>query len=238
MAKITEIKANIFESSCQTLVNTVNCVGVMGRGLALEFKNRFPAMFKSYEEICNKQLLEPGMLYLYKDCTPWILNFPTKVHWKHPSQISHIEFGLKKFSETYAAKGITSIAFPQLGTSLGGLQWDDVKKLMYQYLRPLKNIDIEIYHFDPTAKDSLFDKLLQRINRFDVVEYKKYLGINRKQALLIIEAIREGRLHSMMSLQNIKGVGDKTLEMIYRFAADENMQQRIVTEQEKQPALF
>ncbi|MBK8981085.1 MAG: macro domain-containing protein [Ignavibacteria bacterium] len=148
MANIIEINGNIFESNSQTIVNTVNCVGVMGKGIALEFKKRYPEMFKVYAEQCKKGLIKPGILYLYKKSSPWILNFPTKNHWKHPSKLEYIELGLQKFSNEYQKKGIISIAFPLLGTMNGGLKWTDVKVLMYKYLSELENLDVEIYHYN------------------------------------------------------------------------------------------
>ena len=150
MSAITEFRGNIFQSSCQTLVNTVNCVGVMEKGIALEFKNRFPEMYDEYARYCADKRIHPGVLHLWKKSEPWILNFPTKNNWKHPSKLEYIEQGMAKFCATYAIKGITSIAFPELGTRLGGLQWIAVKEVMYRFLEPLPNLEVEIYHFDPT----------------------------------------------------------------------------------------
>jgi len=134
---------NIFSSTAQTLVNPVNCKGIMGAGLALEMKKRYPKMFTSYKNICNKNLLEPGKLQLWKG-EQWILNFPTKNHWKDSSKIEYIELGLDKLIESYKAKGITSIAFPKLGAGLGGLEWEKVRDLMIKKLNHL-DIKIEIY---------------------------------------------------------------------------------------------
>ena len=135
---------DLFNSEAQTLVNTVNCVGVMGKGIALEFKKRYPDMFKSYKSICDKKLLRPGTLQLYKKSDQWILNFPTKDHWRNKSKMQWLEDGLSKFRETYKEKGISSIAFPKLGCSNGGLKWEEVKPLMEKYLTDL-DIKIEIY---------------------------------------------------------------------------------------------
>ena len=101
---IKKIKGNIFNTSCQTLVNTVNCIGVMGKGIALECKLRFPPMFEKYKEYCEKKLIKPGSLQLWKESRPWILNFPTKLHWKDPSKIEYLEKGLEKFQKEYSNK--------------------------------------------------------------------------------------------------------------------------------------
>ena len=135
---------NIFNSKCQTLVNTINCVGVMGKGLALEMKRRYPNMFSLYKEHCNNKLLTIGKLWLYKSDDKWILNFPTKLHWRNPSKIEYLEKGLKKFVETYKDKKITSCAFPMLGCNNGGLDKNQVLPLMTRYLEKC-SILIEIY---------------------------------------------------------------------------------------------
>ena len=113
------IKGNLFTSNRQTLVNTVNCVGVMGAGIALSFK--ISQMYERYVEICNSQLLDVGKLWLYKLEHRWVLNFPTKKYWKRASKIEFLQLGLQKFVDTYKEKGITSIAFPLLGTLNGGI---------------------------------------------------------------------------------------------------------------------
>ena len=140
---IKYVKGNIFEQQVQTFVNTVNCEGVMGKGYALEFKNKFPAMYESYRKVCTKKLLKPGLLLLFKEYgNLWILNFPTKTTWREKSKLSYIEEGLIKFVSTYKEKGIVSIVFPPLGCTNGGLDWNkEVKPLMEKYL---SNLDIEI----------------------------------------------------------------------------------------------
>lgn len=221
MAKITEIRGNLFESTTQTLVNTVNCYGVMGKGIALEFKNRFPEMFEAFYDFCERKKIQPGILYIWNKTEPWILNFPTKKHWRNSSKIEYIESGLKKFSDNYIEKKISSIAFPQLGCSLGGLSWEnEVRPLMYKYLEPLQNLDIEIYEYDPNSRDSFFEKLYQAIHRLDVPDYQKYIGLTKKQSEKIHNGIHTGSVKSMMDLQKINGVGEKALENIYNFTND------------------
>lgn len=155
MIKIERGKT-IFESSAQTLVNTVNCVGVMGKGLALEFKNRYPAMFDKYKSFCDKGAFKPGVLWIYKaEDGKWVLNFPTKIDWKNPSKIEYLEEGLKKFVEIWSDKGITSVAFPLLGCTNGGLNPDEVIPLMEKYLNQCEGLDVTIYDDrEPIIEDS------------------------------------------------------------------------------------
>ncbi len=128
---------SLFLSPAQTLVNTVNTVGVMGKGIALEFKKRYPRMFERYRMFCDDGSLTVGKLQLYKTPNKWILNFPTKEHWRGPSKLEWIESGLRRFAETYRERGIISASFPMLGCGNGGLPWDEVGPLMKRYLDPL-----------------------------------------------------------------------------------------------------
>ena len=141
---INYVSGNIFESTAQTIVNPINCVGVMGAGLARQFRDKYPDMFKRYRKFCLSGLIKPGNLMLYKSTDYWILNFPTKNDWRAQSQIEFIESGLQKFVDTYKQKGITSIAFTKLGCGLGGLDWICVKPIMEKYLNDLP-IDVFVY---------------------------------------------------------------------------------------------
>lgn len=164
MSNTTVKIGNIFESKSQTIVNTVNCVGVMGKGIAAEFKKRYPAMFREYKSLCNAGKVKLGEPYLYRDLTSvGILNFPTKGHWRSASRIQDIEDGLDYFVEHYEEWGIESVAFPPLGCGNGGLKWDDVGRLMYQKLSPLP-IEIELYAPFGTVTTKLHPKFLSQKN--------------------------------------------------------------------------
>jgi len=136
----------LFGSNKQVIVNTVNCVGVMGKGLALEFKNRYPAMFQDYKKRCKKNQVELGKPYLWKSNvgSQWILNFPTKGHWRNKSSIASIESGLTYLAAHAKDWGIESLAFPALGCGCGGLNWAEVRPLIVRHLEPL-GIPIDIY---------------------------------------------------------------------------------------------
>ena len=127
---------DIFQSEAQTLVNTVNCVGVMGKGIAAEFKKRYPGMFKDYVARCERKSIKPGIPYLYKESLfpPYVINFPTKSHWRAASQIKDIERGLRILSEKYKDLGVESIAIPPLGCGNGQLLWESVGPLIYKFV--------------------------------------------------------------------------------------------------------
>lgn len=144
---ITYVVGNLFESPARVIVNTVNTVGVMGKGIAKDFKTIYPEMFCKYQYLCESKMLTIGKLWLYKTPHKWILNFPTKTTWRQPSKIEYIEKGLETFVKMYAEKGITSIAFPPLGCGNGELDWEKhVRPLMEKYLKNLP-IDIFIYRY-------------------------------------------------------------------------------------------
>ncbi|MGM9906756.1 macro domain-containing protein [Limosilactobacillus sp.] len=151
---------NLFLSPAQTLVNTVNVVGVMGRGIAKDFKHYYPQMFDHYRKICQAKQLDVGKLMLSKEepvlyrrkptgkeRQRWVLNFPTKRHWRAKSKLEYVEAGLAKFVDEYDHRGIKSVAFPQLGVGNGGLKWPVVQEMMERYLEPLRiPVYIHIYH--------------------------------------------------------------------------------------------
>ncbi|HWV47765.1 MAG TPA: macro domain-containing protein, partial [Nitrospira sp.] len=136
---------DILKSKAQTLINTVNCVGVMGKGIALEFKNRFPDMYEDYVQRCQRREVKPGIPYLYKTLfPPQIINFPTKDHWKSISKVSDIERGLKHLVEYYKEWGVTSLAIPPLGCGNGQLEWRVVGPLIYRFVKDI-GIPVEVY---------------------------------------------------------------------------------------------
>lgn len=142
---IEYLKGNLFESVAGTLVNPVNCRGVMGKGLALEFKRRWPEMYQEYRKYCQTEDFRVGrpMLFL-GDAHTSILCFPTKDDWRAPSTLAIIEAGLRGLHEFDSANFSTGIAFPALGCGLGGLKWPVVKPLFEKYLGDWP-IGIEVY---------------------------------------------------------------------------------------------
>lgn len=144
---ITYVYGDIFYSPARVLVNPVNTVGAMGNGLAYDFKRFFPAMYESYRELCHDDRFQVGQLLMYRTAHKWVLNFPTKRHFRADSQLEYIEDGLKKFARIFADQNITSVSFPALGTGSGNLNWDEVRPLMEAYLAPLP-ISVFIHLFD------------------------------------------------------------------------------------------
>ncbi len=155
---------SLFDSNAQVIVNTVNTVGVMGKGIAKVFKRKHPKMFQEYKRRCTSGDLEIGKLYLYnEEPDQWVLNFPTKKHWRQPSKPEYIEKGLAEFVRRYESMGIESIAFPKLGCGNGELNWErQVKPLMERYLSDLP-VEIFVHEYNGLGKTDVRDVKRRRL---------------------------------------------------------------------------
>lgn len=218
-----EINGNIFNTKCQTIVNTVNCYGVMGAGIALECKYRYPDMYLRYKELCAKKLIDIGKLYIYKTNKKWILNFPTKKHWKYNSKIEYLEKGLGKFISTYESKGVRSVAFPLLGANNGGLTTEVSMEILRHYLKNI-NIPVEIYHYDPKARDELIDSFKYAILNQNPKLLANLIGIKKEKLEIIIQEVRYNNLRKMMDLTRIKGIGNVTIEKCFQYTMGGDIQ--------------
>lgn len=144
---------DLMAEEAEALVNTVNCVGVMGRGIALEFKKAFPENFKVYANACRRKDVQPGRMFVFERddmFSPWpryIINFPTKRHWRNKSRMADIESGLASLVAEIRERNIRSIAIPALGSGLGGLDWSEVRTRMQAALKELD--DVKIVVFEP-----------------------------------------------------------------------------------------
>jgi O-acetyl-ADP-ribose deacetylase (regulator of RNase III)/uncharacterized protein YwgA len=148
---------DLLQAPVEALVNTVNTVGVMGKGIALQFKERFPINLREYTKACKAGTLVPGTLLVVCDNSlergeQWIINFPTKVDWKHKSSYSYIKSGLEELVRVIAEYNIKSIAVPPLGCGNGGLSWEKVKPLLEEYLSPLDGVEVHIYEPNDAVK--------------------------------------------------------------------------------------
>lgn len=148
---ITYKTGDLFAEDCEAIVNTVNCVGVMGRGIALQFKKTYPENFKVYAAACKRKQVEPGRMFVFETgrlMNPqYIINFPTKRHWRGKSRMEDIESGLVALAEEIRARGIRSIAIPPLGAGLGGLDWNQVRARIEGALSNLE--DVRVVVFEP-----------------------------------------------------------------------------------------
>jgi len=155
---------NLLKDDAEALVNTVNTKGVMGKGIALQFKQAYPAMYKLYEKDAKSGEITIGKIHVYDngalaDGPRWILNFPTKNHWRSKSKITDIEAGLQDLAEKVKTLNIKSIAMPPLGCGLGGLRWEDVLPLIEKHLGNLEGVETHIYppSESPSAKSAIIN---------------------------------------------------------------------------------
>jgi len=218
------IHGNIFSSECQTLVNTVNCEGVMGAGIALEFKLRLPEMFEQYVAHCANGRIEIGKSWVYRPPPSsyerrWVLNFPTKFRWKNPSKVEYLEVGLANFVATYEDQGITSAAFPLLGATHGRLGENVVSRLMIDRLDAC-DIPIEIYSYDPTASDDRFYQLKTALASQTDAELADGMGLSISDVARIRDEIKNNpAVRSIMRLSSIKGIGQRTIKKLFHYTA-------------------
>lgn len=149
MGKIELRTGDILKANAEAVVNTVNCVGIMGRGIALQFKKAFPANFQAYALACDAGEVQPGRMFVFDTgafTNPrYIINFPTKRHWKGKSRIEDIDSGLIALAREVRERRIKSIAVPPLGAGLGGLEWNDVRPRIEAALRDVPDLDVLIY---------------------------------------------------------------------------------------------
>jgi O-acetyl-ADP-ribose deacetylase (regulator of RNase III) len=199
---LTYLQISLFESPAHALVNTVNTVGVMGKGIAAVFKQLYPEMYKEYQRLCREEKLKTGMLYIYRTPNKIIVNFPTKRHWRERSQVAYLEGGLEKFVARYMDYGITSVAFPQLGCGHGELNWErQVQPVMEHYLRDLPiPVYIHIYSPPPGFVPERFD-----------VEFAQQMRVERQR-------ISTNRLWS--DLQQLVGMPDDQVYQLTLFGPE------------------
>ena len=172
------------QQDVDAIVNTVNCVGVMGKGIALQFKKKWPENFKAYAAACKQGDVKLGQMFTFELgalATPrYIINFPTKGHWRSASKLEDIESGLKSLVDNIQNKNIKSIAIPPLGSGLGGLSWIEVKKLIFAYLEPID--DLEVRLFEPN--DSI------KATQLDINTPKPKMTAGRATILALLETYR------------------------------------------------
>lgn len=144
---------DLLADESEALVNAVNCVGVMGAGVALAFRRRFPENYRAYAAACRRNAVEPGRMFVFETGTPtsprYLVNFPTKRHWKDPSRMEDIVAGLESLREEVRARAIRSVALPALGCGLGGLPWPEVRAVIADGLWGLDGARVTVYRPRP-----------------------------------------------------------------------------------------
>lgn len=214
---------DIFESKAQVIVNTVNCQGVMGKGLALAFKQRYPDMFKVYQQECKTGKLRIGRPTLYQDSIPWILNFPTKDSWRANSKLEYLEKGLEFLVAHYKNAGIKSIAFPKLGAQNGKLSWDEVGPLMSEYLSQL-DVDVYVYiaegdreyQYDPLRDSKVKERIWIQFNELalSVDRLCQEVGLSHREAAKVAKSREAMEFKSQAAIGSIEKLAKSSSKKI------------------------
>ena len=222
-------RGDIFESDTQVIVNTVNCKGVMGKGLALAFKQKYPDMFEVYKQDCKTGRLHIGRPTLYQKSNPWILNFPTKDDWRLPSKPEYLSAGLEYLVANYKKVGIKSIAFPKLGAQNGKLSWDDVGPLMTKYLSQL-DIDVFIYitendieyQADVPSKLVTEEEIWKQFNEIalSINRLEDEIHLSKKAAKLVSEKRKSMEFLSQVDVDTIL-LAKRPLEQIKKYIREQ-----------------
>lgn len=209
---------DILEADAEALVNTVNCVGVMGRGIALQFRKAFPENYKAYEARCHRNEVRPGTVIVHSlgrlENPRYVINFPTKEHWKGKSRLEYIESGLKALVEEVRHREIHSIALPPLGCGLGGLDWDEVRWRIEEAFKDLPDVRVLLYEPKgaPAAEKMATEKKVPRMT----VGRAALLGLMRRYlAALMDVGISLLEVHKLMYLMQETGAA---LKLRYRKA--------------------
>lgn len=197
-------QGNLLDADVDALVNTVNTVGVMGKGIALMFKERFPDNFHAYEAACKRKELELGRLFVTESLElngpRWIINFPTKAHWRFPSKLEWIKSGLEELRRVVTEKGIKSLALPPLGSGNGGLDWRDVRPLIETVLGELQNVEVIVYEpttaYQNVSKTTGVEKLTparaliaETVRRYEVLGFDSSILEVQKLAWVLTQVI-------------------------------------------------
>lgn len=212
---IVHRRGSIFTSDADVLVNTVNCSGVMGAGIAREMRLRYPEMYERYRVEAELGRVVIGQVVVDKACSPWILNFPTKKHWRHPSRVSYLRVGLDAFERRAAQGDFQSVAFPLLGASHGGIEPDVSKKLMVDRLQGLP-LEIEIWEYDPKAVDDLLPILREALDRLSVAEVASESALGPAAVAKVREAVSQ--VHQLGQLADLPGLGERSIERLFAYA--------------------
>lgn len=191
---------DLLASNAEALVNTVNCVGIMGRGVALQFKQQFPANFRAYEAACRRGEVQPGRMFVTETgqfAPKWIINFPTKRHWRGASRIEDIEAGLAALVDVVQVFGIRSVALPPLGSGLGGLDWVRVRPLIERSLGSLPETEVLVFEPRPT-NDPV---------PFRVRDKPPVLSAPRAALIALIDRYQRGLMQDSATLLEVQKLG-------------------------------
>lgn len=206
-------KKSIFNMQTDAIVNTINCKGFMGKGIALEFSLRYPDLLIKYQQKCQKNEINIGKMFYYKTDNQIIVNFPTKDDFKLPSQYDWIKKGIKDFKNTYKFHNIASIAFPLLGCGNGELNFNIVKKIIEEEL-VMEPIDIYIC-LDTNSAEGKELEMIKNFNDTRIEDFIDIIEIPKTQSTLLVKY--QNKIKRFYEIQNIEGIGTTTYKKLHNY---------------------
>lgn len=235
---------DILTADVAALVNPVNCVGAMGRGLALQFKRAFPENFRAYAAACARGEVKPGRMFLFETGTPanprYIVNFPTKRHWRARSRMEDIEAGLDALAELIRERNIGSVAVPPLGSGLGGLDWRSVRQRIEEALGGLQGIEVTVFEPHGAPLRSADDDQQWRARSLDEVTEdfeRRGIGLDMAENLPRSELYDRDRARAETERERRTRVLDEVIEDIRRtspgFSASDRLPREAIYDRDR-----
>ncbi len=213
MGKINNKVGNIFNSKADAVVVTVNCIGFMGKGMALECSLRYPEIESVYKLACNRKEVSTGrIMWEYTPGGQFIALFPTKNDYKRPSKLEFISSGLQALVSDIQSRKVNSIAVPRLGSELGGLDWNLVRPLVEQALGPLL-LEVELWEFTPNTSDPFIANIIEHAKR-NPSQFSLQTGISKSLIDSIIRQSDNRRFSSAVDLLSIAGLGKQGVKKL------------------------
>ena len=223
MATFVDLTGNIFSSSANAIVITVNCEGVMGAGIALDAKNRWPEIYDLYSKRCELNGFRVGEIMWADSVSKKVALFPSKKLWRAPSKLSYISDGLDTLRIDIDQMSITSIALPHLGCSNGGLTWSEVKPLIVEKLSTIDGLLVELWKFEQNFVDQDFQKFREVFLSLNPRDASSWISFSKNTEKFIRQVLIESELTNFVQLAEVRGVGKKTLEKIYKAALSDDL---------------
>lgn len=189
----------------------------MGKGIALEFRRRFPDMYEAYKNVCERGDLRPGNILPYRKSKPWVLNFAVKDDWKHPSKVIWIEQCLEKFCDWYPKVGLKSVAFPWMGAMNGGIPLEKIQQITRRYLSTLGDINVEVYTFNPREPDPLYNQLVALKQKQSVQDFKMASGLRIQQTEVLYQILKDKNVTSLSQIAESGIFGKTSLDRLYAY---------------------
>jgi O-acetyl-ADP-ribose deacetylase (regulator of RNase III) len=221
MAQIVNRSGNIFVSDADALIVTVNCVGFMGKGMALECALRFPEVEQEYVKACKTGLIDIGHIYwVQTNSRKNLALFPTKRDFKHPSKLEYINRGLNALISDLKEKNISRVALPKLGSELGGLPWESVEKQVTKHFENI-DIDLEIWSYAREENDSYLEQLITEI-KLDLPGARKISRLTTDLLENVVAQHESGKLNSFTDLLQFKGVGKNSIKKLVQWNKSES----------------